>query len=168
MRARPVPFCFHSFLPDPATSARTLVLCVPARWPAWNCRTASYSSASFTSAANTSSASSISPTFLLLQSTTSTVGMPLPLGPPDHYIPAVRPRNRAFHHQHVILGVHLDHFQVPHRHALVTHVPRHAHTRQHPGREARCADRTRRPVEHRSVRCRAAAKMVPLHQTRKP
>ena len=27
MRARPVPFCFHSFLPEPATSPRTLVLC---------------------------------------------------------------------------------------------------------------------------------------------
>jgi hypothetical protein len=31
MRARPVPFCFHSFLPEPETSHRPLVLCVPAR-----------------------------------------------------------------------------------------------------------------------------------------
>ncbi len=30
-----MPFCFHSFLPEPATSPRTLVLCVPARMPAW-------------------------------------------------------------------------------------------------------------------------------------
>ena len=33
-RARPVPFCFQSFLPEPATSPRTLVLCVPERRPA--------------------------------------------------------------------------------------------------------------------------------------
>ena len=32
--ARPVPFCFQSFLPDPATSWRVLTLCVPARVPA--------------------------------------------------------------------------------------------------------------------------------------
>jgi len=30
-RARPVPFCFHSFLPDPATSCRVLVDAVPRR-----------------------------------------------------------------------------------------------------------------------------------------
>ncbi len=34
MRARPVPFCFQSFLPEPDTSLRTFVLCVPARRPA--------------------------------------------------------------------------------------------------------------------------------------
>src|SRR5579872_4298712 len=38
IRARPVPFCFQSFLPDPATSDRTLVLCVPRCFPAWRCR----------------------------------------------------------------------------------------------------------------------------------
>ena len=31
IRARPVPFCFHNFLPEPATSPRTFVLTVPAR-----------------------------------------------------------------------------------------------------------------------------------------
>ena len=30
-RARPVPFCFHSFLPEPETSLRFLVACVPWR-----------------------------------------------------------------------------------------------------------------------------------------
>ena len=30
-RARPVPFCFHGLAPPPRTSARVLVLCVPAR-----------------------------------------------------------------------------------------------------------------------------------------
>ncbi len=30
-RARPVPFCFQSFLPEPLTSLLSLVLCVPAR-----------------------------------------------------------------------------------------------------------------------------------------
>jgi hypothetical protein len=31
VRARPVPFWRQSFLPEPETSARVLVLCVPAR-----------------------------------------------------------------------------------------------------------------------------------------
>ncbi len=31
-RARPVPFCFHSFLPAPETSLRFLVAAVPCRW----------------------------------------------------------------------------------------------------------------------------------------
>src|SRR5205085_12665430 len=31
MRARPVPFCFQSFLPEPRTSPRVLVALVPAR-----------------------------------------------------------------------------------------------------------------------------------------
>ena len=32
IRARPVPFCFQSFLPDPLTSPRVFVADVPARW----------------------------------------------------------------------------------------------------------------------------------------
>src|SRR5258707_279019 len=31
IRARPVPFCFHSFLPEPETRQRFFVACVPAR-----------------------------------------------------------------------------------------------------------------------------------------
>src|SRR3712207_8997257 len=31
IRARPVPFCFHSFLPEPETSQRTFVFAVPDR-----------------------------------------------------------------------------------------------------------------------------------------
>jgi hypothetical protein len=52
MRARPVPFCFHSFLAGPGHFVPRLGArpCPAARTPD-ECRTASYSSASFTGAA---------------------------------------------------------------------------------------------------------------------
>ena len=42
-RARPVPFCRQSLRPEPDTSPRPLVLCVPARWLAKYQRTLSCS-----------------------------------------------------------------------------------------------------------------------------
>src|SRR5690242_1788911 len=74
MRARPVPFCFQSFLPDPETRQRFLVACVPARCPARYCFTASQSRSSLI-APKTSSASSSVPTFLPLKSCMSIVAM---------------------------------------------------------------------------------------------
>src|SRR5947209_14186519 len=62
MRARPVPFCFQSFLPEPETSQRAFVLCVPARSEARKCFTASQSRSSLT-APKISSARSKVPTF---------------------------------------------------------------------------------------------------------
>src|SRR5579859_3848326 len=162
MRARPVPFCFHNFLPEPATDPRTLVAAVPARRAACECRTASYSSALLISAPNTASASSTSPTFWLLKSTTSTVGMALSLRPPHHHVAAVGTGHRALPRQHIVLGIHVDHFQIAHRHLGVPHVSAHAHSRQDPGREARCANRSWRPVEHGSVRSLASTEMMPL------
>ena len=69
--ARPVPFCFHGFVPLPPTSARFLVVCVPRRSDAFVCTTDSQMSASFTRPPNTSSFSSSDPTFLLSVLTTS-------------------------------------------------------------------------------------------------
>ena len=57
-RARPVPFCFHGFLPPPETSLRPLVSCVPARCPAISRTTAWWTSAAFTGAPNTAASSS--------------------------------------------------------------------------------------------------------------
>src|SRR5262249_21469156 len=45
-----------------------------------------------------------------------------------------------------------------------SHVSRHPHTRKHARRKAGCADRTRRAVEHRTVRRSAAAEVMALHQ----
>src|ERR1017187_119678 len=163
-RARPVPFCFHSFLPEPATSRRTLVLCVPARSPAWKCRTASYSSASFTSAPKTASASSSSPTFSLFKSTTSTVGIGLPLGPPHDHVAAVGSGHRALHHQHVVLGVHFHHLQVAHGDPRIAHVAGHAHPRHHARGVTGSADGTGSAMEHRPVGAFAAAEVMALHQ----
>src|SRR3954451_16079953 len=95
---------------------------------------------SFTSAPKTASASSIVPTTLFCKSKMSTVGIPLPLGPPHYHVAAVRTRDCALHHQHVVLGVDVDNFQVPHRHLRVAQLSAHAHARNHARRIAGCAD----------------------------
>src|SRR3954469_7281587 len=70
IRARPVPFCLQSFLPEPLTSLRFFVAWVPARSPARKCFTASQSKSSLI-APKTSSARSMLPTFLPLRLSTS-------------------------------------------------------------------------------------------------
>src|SRR5204863_9799248 len=69
-RARPVPFCFHSFLPAPETSFLFLVACVPARCAERKCLTASQRRSSLIPP-KTSSASSSVPVFLPSRFTTS-------------------------------------------------------------------------------------------------
>src|ERR1700733_13062479 len=93
----------------------------------------------------------------------STVGMALPLGPPDHDVAAVGTGHRALHHEYVILGVHFDDLEVAHSHLRRAHMAAHAHTRQHTRREAGCADRSGRPVEHGAVGGLAASEMMALH-----
>jgi len=70
-----VPFCLQGFLPPPRTSPRLLVECVPRRWLARYCFTASHRRLWFGFTANTSSASSscftVAPSMFL----TSTVAM---------------------------------------------------------------------------------------------
>ena len=69
-RARPVPFCFHGFLPPPDTSLRPLVSWVPARRSASSRTTAWWSSGSWIGAPKTSAASSSVPRAFPLASTT--------------------------------------------------------------------------------------------------
>ncbi len=75
MRARPVPFCFQSFLPEPDTSPRVFVPTVPCRALARNALTALWISDSFSSAPNTASDSSASPISSFFRLRTFTVGI---------------------------------------------------------------------------------------------
>src|SRR4051794_4575015 len=84
IRARPVPFCFHSFLPEPATSQRRLVFAVPERWPARYQRTASYNKLLLTAAPKTSSERSSDPTTSLRRLNTSTAGIIASPSAPSH------------------------------------------------------------------------------------
>src|SRR4051794_24350098 len=93
----------------------------------------------------------------------STVGMALPLRPPDHHVPAVRTGHRALDYQHIVLGIDLDDFKIAHGHLRIPHVSSHTHARKHPGWEAGSPNGTRRAVEHGTVRAAAAAKMMALH-----
>src|SRR4029450_10757399 len=73
-RARAVPFCPQGFLPEPETSARFLVMCVPRRAPARCCLTASYTRWLAGLAANTTGESWISRTVSPVADTTFTFG----------------------------------------------------------------------------------------------
>src|SRR5947208_12192487 len=121
IRARPVPFCFQSFLPEPDTSWRVLVAAVPDRRAAVYWRTASYKRCSFTSTANTASASSMEPTVALLRSTTFTLGIflnpfvVLTLRAPHRDIAAVWSGNRTLYGDHVVLGVNAHNFEIADR-----------------------------------------------------
>src|SRR5271169_1262003 len=95
-RARPVPFCFQSFLPAPLTSLRFLVACVPARCPARQCFTASQSRSSLT-APKTSSASSREPTFSPLRFTTSIVAIVSSSSVASSQLPVIRLAGSASH-----------------------------------------------------------------------
>src|SRR5260370_25180935 len=88
--------------------------------------------------------------------------MALSLRPPNHHVAPIWSRYRALHSQHVVLGIHVDDFEVAHRYLRVAHVTAHAHAGHDARRKARCANRAGSPVEHRSVRTLAAAEMMPL------
>src|SRR6185437_14507841 len=93
--------------------------------------------------ANTTSDRSTVPTFLLLRSMISTLGMamfrppgPLLFRPPDDHVSAVGARNGALHQDHVVLHIHLDNFKVSHRDSVRSHPPAHAHTGENARRKA--------------------------------
>src|SRR4029453_15938187 len=77
IRARPVPFCFHSFLPAPETSPRVFVADVPCRALAMKFRTAAWIKPSLRGAPKTTSDSSTSPTSSFFELRTLTVGITL-------------------------------------------------------------------------------------------
>src|SRR6516225_3894780 len=180
MRARPVPFCRQSLRPAPLTSLFSLVLCVPRRSPARYHREASCKRCLFTSAPKTVSASSTWPTFLPSKLTTSTTGMICSLssfqkirelllflcrflGLVNENVRSTWPRHRTANQQQVLIGVHLDHFQILRRHLDVTEVSGKVLVLPDAGRERTAADAAWCAMEHRTV-SRVPACIVPaLH-----
>src|SRR5512133_688249 len=162
-RARPVPFCFQSFLPEPLTSHLSLVLAVPERRLARKWRTASQIRCSFTSSSlKTSGSSSTVPTCLLSRLTTgcwnaAILGLLL-----DDDVPTLGAGDGALDEQQVVLGVHLGDLQVAHGHLGVAHVAGHAHAGEDAAGVARLADGAGSAVEHGAVGRTAARKVVPL------
>src|SRR4029077_13466871 len=85
----------------------------------------------------------------------------------NHQISPLRPGHAALDHQQVLFFVHAQHAQVTHRHLGVPHMPRHAHSLEHTRWKCRRSNRTGY-LEHRSMRLRAAAEVMPLDHPLKP
>src|SRR5215212_9932163 len=191
MRARPVPFCFQSFLPDPETSPRVFVPTVPWRAPARWALTAEWISASFSSAPKTASDSSRSPTSSFFRLRTLTVGInslrsrepwavsrdklkAVPCLSPftvyglllnrllDDDDAAVGAGHRAAHHEQVVLHVHARDRQALEGDARVAHVARRARALDDARRIRRLADGAGAAHVHRAVRLGAAVEVVAL------
>src|SRR5687767_7245437 len=86
--------------------------------------------------------------------------------PPDHDVGAVRSGDRAFYDDQIIVGVHFDNLEVTHGHLRVAQLAAHLSAGKYARREARGADRTGSAMEHRAVRSRTAAEMMPSHDAR--
>src|SRR5207302_2682574 len=84
----------------------------------------------------------------------------------NHDVPTLRPRHAAFHHQQILVLIYPDHAQIAGRDLLVSHVSRHPHAFEYTRRKRRRSDRTSN-LEHRTVRLRTTAKVMPLHHTLK-
>ncbi len=131
MRARPVPFCFHSFLPEPAHFVPRLGRVRARRaGPPGNAGPLHRADASFTGAPNTASARSSVADFGVIQIEDIHAG--------HEFIswPSAPPRNRRSGPGTAPLTTSTlssvstsNDFQVAHRHLLVAHVAGHAHAR---------------------------------------
>src|SRR5581483_772924 len=75
-------------------------------------------------------------------------------GLPDEHQRALRSGHAALEEQQVSLGVDADDLVGPRGHALVAHLPRHAHTLEHPGGVSG-TDRARLPDVHGAVAFRS-------------
>ena len=153
-RARPVPFCLHGFLPLPETSARVLVLCVPDRWLARYCFTASCSRPSLTGPLKTSSERSSLPTTSFFRFLISTVAICYRPDFSTTTISARWSRHCSAQIEKIVFLIDARDAQVLHRDPLITQMSRHSHALDDARRKRRRTDRSRRAVEHRSVRLR--------------
>src|SRR5664279_5605849 len=156
-RARPVPFCFQSFL------------AVPARRLARKWRTASQMRCWFRSSSlKTSGSKSTVPAGLFSRLTTgcwnaAILGLLL-----DDDVPTLGAGDGALDEQQVVLDVHLGDLQVADRHLGVAHVTGHPHTGGDAAGVAGLADGAGRAVEHGAVGRAAAGEVVPLDDAGEP
>src|SRR6058998_3198634 len=172
-RARPVPFCFHGFLPPPETSLRPFVSCVPARRSASSRTTAWWSSGTRISTPKTSALSSTAPVSLPFASTTFTLGItssprPSAAAPwgldalAHHHQRAVGPGHGAADQDQVLLGQHPRDGDVERGALHAAHATRQLVARPHARGIRGGADGAGRAMEHRAVRRLAAAPAVAL------
>src|SRR3954447_9950009 len=141
-RTLPVPFCLYSLRPDPVTSLRPLVDAVKRLFASSSATTARCITCSFGSAVNCGPSRSKSDLSPLLASKRCAFAILLTHLPDlDHR--ALATGDAASHPQLVSVGVHGNDPQVPHRDALVTHLPRHPLPGEDPSRVRRSPGRTR-------------------------
>src|SRR5919199_2354168 len=139
-RARPVPFWRYSLRPEPATSLRPLVDAVKRRRASNSATTALCMTCSFGSVVNCGPVRSRFVLSPLLASKRCACGTLLTRLPDlDHGTLAAR--HPTTHPQLVLLRVDRNDPQVPHRDALVTHLPRHPLPGEDPRRVRRSPDR---------------------------
>src|SRR5690349_20347186 len=190
VRALPVPFCRNILRVEPATSPRANVRTVPCRWFAWYITIACFSRFLRTSppsfASSTLNVSIFLPAWL--NTGTSIMAVLFVCLPPAAYrllrrlhsgrdaLPhekqrSVRPRQRAFDQEQVVLRVDLHQRMIPRGHAVHPHVPGHAHALlglaalTAPGRAGR--DRAGRTMlALGAVGCRMTAEVMTLHHAR--
>src|SRR6185503_12788686 len=177
IRARPVPFCFHSFLPAPETSPRVFVAEVPCRAFAMKLRTAAWIKPSLRGAPKTTSDSSTSPTSSFSILRTLTVGITFSVllllwlhdlrRFANHHNAAVRTRHRATNHQNVVFGIDSRDGQALGGDTRVAHVTRRSVSLDDSRGISRSTDRTRRADIHRSMRLGTAIEVVTLNRARK-
>ena len=157
MRARPVPFCFHSFLPEPATSWRVLVLARSAPRSRPDDAGPLHTAALRSPARQTPRRTAPRCRLLYCSDRVRLRSAWLPLRPPHHDVTAVGSGNRALHQQHVVLGVHFDDFEIPHRHA----------SRCPSGRPCACPEtRAKESWKRRSIPARGGTSIRAWHRCR--
>ena len=86
----------------------------------------------------------------------------------DDHVALRRARDAALDDQEVVLRIDAQDLQVVNRDALAAHAAGGAHALDHPRRERRRANRTRRAVKHRPVGRCAAGEVMPLDHAWKP
>src|SRR5882672_10393068 len=173
-RARPVPFCFHGFLPPPETSLRPLVSWVPARRAASSLTTLWCRSGPRTGPPKTSADSSSCSCALPFASSTGTVGMLLGLFgflllglgllhalAHQHDRPRMS-RDCAPEQDEILLGDDSHHGQVEHGALVAAHPSRQLVAGPDARGIRRCPDGAGRPVKHRAVGRVAAGPAVAL------
>src|SRR5499426_3865479 len=174
-RARPVPFCFHGFLPPPDTSLRPLVSWVPARRAASSFTTLWCRSGTRTAPPKTSADNSSCSCALPFASSTGTVGMLLGLF--GFLLLGLGLLHAFAHHDdgtgvagngpaqqdEVLLGDDPHHGQVEHGAPITAHPPRQLVAGPDARGIGRGADGAGGAMEHRAVGRLAAEPAVALH-----
>ena len=83
----------------------------------------------------------------------------------NHDVTALRTRNSTLHQQGILLGKHLNHAQIAHRHTRIAHMACRFHPFENPRGPCRCPNRARSTMEHGTVGPTTTAEVVSLLNT---